>query len=81
MIGEAGKEAVVPLENTGFLQTMGRVVSSAVVDALGGITPHSGGFTGNGDIIIQIGGHEFGRIAIQEINKEQERAGQVLLNI
>lgn len=81
MIGEAGKEAVVPLENTGFLQTMGRVVSSAVVDALGGITPHSGGFTGNGDIIIQIGSHEFGRIAIQEINKEQERAGQVLLNI
>ena len=81
MIGEAGKEAVVPLENTGFLQTMGRVVSSAVVDALGGITPHSGGFTGNGDIIIKIGGHEFGRIAIQEINKEQERAGQVLLNI
>ena len=81
MIGEAGKEAVVPLENTGFLQTMGRVVSSAVVDALGGITSHSGGFTGNGDIIIQIGGHEFGRIAIQEINKEQERAGQVLLNI
>lgn len=81
MIGEAGKEAVVPLENTGFLQTMGRVVSSAVVDALGGITPHSGGFSGNGDIIIQIGGHEFGRIAIQEINKEQERAGQVLLNI
>ncbi|WOI91323.1 hypothetical protein RYQ61_00225 [Streptococcus intermedius] len=81
MIGEAGKEAVVPLENTGFLQTMGRVVSSAVVDALGGITPHSGGFIGNSDIIIQIGGHEFGRIAIQEINKEQERAGQVLLNI
>lgn len=81
MIGEAGKEAVVPLENTGFLQTMGRVVSGAVVNALGGILPQSGRFTGNGDIIIQIGGHEFGRIAIQEINKEQERAGQVLLNI
>ncbi|HGQ6744626.1 TPA: hypothetical protein ACL06E_002108, partial [Streptococcus pneumoniae] len=31
MIGEAGKEAVVPLENTGFIQTLGRVVSSAVV--------------------------------------------------
>ena len=81
MIGEAGKEAVVPLENTGFLQTMGRVVSGAVVDALGGILPQSGRFTGNGDIVIQIGGHEFGRVAIQEINKEQERAGQILLNI
>lgn len=81
MIGEAGKEAVVPLENTGFLQTMGRVVGGAVVNALGGGLPQSQGFSGNGDIVIMIGGHEFGRVAIQEINKEQERAGQVLLNI
>ena len=81
MIGEAGKEVVMPLENTGFLQTMGRIVGGAVVNALGGGLPQSGGFSGNGDIVIQIGGHEFGRVAIQEINKEQERAGQVLLNI
>lgn len=81
MIGEAGKEVVMPLENTGFLQTMGRVVGGAVVNALGGGLPQSGGFSGSGDIVIQIGGHEFGRVAIQEINREQERAGQVLLNI
>lgn len=81
MIGEAGKEVVMPLENTGFLQTMGRIVGGAVVNALGGGLPQSGGFSGDGDIVIQIGGHEFGRVAIQEINKEQERAGQVLLNI
>ena len=81
MIGEAGKEVVMPLENTGFLQTMGRIVGGAVVNALGGGLPQSGGFSGNGDIVIQIGGHEFGRVAIQEINREQERAGQVLLNI
>ena len=81
MIGEAGKEVVMPLENTGFLQTMGRIVGGAVVNALGGGLPQSGGFSGDGDIVIQIGGHEFGRVAIQEINREQERAGQVLLNI
>ena len=81
MIGEAGKEVVMPLENTGFLQTMGRIVGGAVVNALGGGLPQSGGFGGSGDIVIQIGGHEFGRVAIQEINREQERAGQVLLNI
>lgn len=80
MIGEAGKEAVVPLENTGFIQTLGRVVSSAVVNAMAGISPQ-GGFSGDGDIVIQIGGHEFGRVAIQEINKEHERAGQTLLKI
>ena len=81
MIGEAGKEVVIPLENTGFLQTMGRIVGGAVVNALGGGLPQSGGFSGSGDIVIMIGGHEFGRVAIQEINREQERAGQVLLNI
>ena len=81
MIGEAGKEVVMPLENTGFLQTMGRIVGGAVVNALGGGLPQSGGFSGDGDIVIQIGGHEFGRVAIREINREQERAGQVLLNI
>lgn len=81
MIGEAGKEVVMPLENTGFLQTMGRIVGGAVVNALGGGLPQFGGFSGSGDIVIQIGGHEFGRVAIQEINREQERAGQVLLNI
>ena len=80
MIGEAGKEAVVPLENTGFIQTLGRVVSGAVVNAMAGVSPQ-GRFSGDGDIVIQIGGHEFGRIAIQEINREQERAGQILLNI
>ena len=81
MIGEAGKEVVMPLENTGFLQTMGRIVGGAVVNALGGGLPQSGGFSGSGDIVIMIGGNEFGRVAIQEINREQERAGQVLLNI
>lgn len=80
MIGEAGKEAVVPLENTGFIQTLGRVVSSAVVNAMAGVGPQ-GGFSGDGDIVIQIAGHEFGRVAIQEINKEHERAGQTLLKI
>ena len=51
-VGEAGQEAVMPLErNTA------------------------------GDIVIQIAGHEFGRVAIQEINKEHERAGQTLLKI
>ncbi|VMW80904.1 TMP repeat family [Streptococcus pneumoniae] len=80
MIGEAGKEAVVPLENTGFIQTLGRVVSSAVVNAMAGVSPQ-GGFSSDGDIVIQIAGHEFGRVAIQEINKEHERAGQTLLKI
>ncbi|MGQ7657364.1 hypothetical protein ACTGZW_03405 [Streptococcus suis] len=80
MIGEAGKEVVMPLENTGFLQTMGRVVGSAVVNALGGGLPQSSGLP-NGDIVIVIGSREFGRFTIDEINKAQAEAGQLLLNI
>ncbi|MDG4500513.1 hypothetical protein [Streptococcus suis] len=80
MIGEAGKEVVMPLENTGFLQTMGRVVGSAVVNALGGGLPQSSGLP-SGDIVIMIGSREFGRFAIDEINKAQEQAGELLLNI
>ena len=79
MIGEAGKEAVVPLENTGFLQTMGRVVSSAVADVIGNNQPTSGVLTG--DIVIQLGGTEYARFTIDEINKEQERVGQTLIKI
>ena len=79
MIGEAGKEAVVPLENTGFLQTMGRVVSSAVADVIGNNQPTSSGLTG--DIVIQLGGTEYARFTIDEINKEQERVGQTLIKI
>ncbi|MDQ8821156.1 hypothetical protein RFF58_09070 [Streptococcus ruminantium] len=80
MIGEAGKEVVMPLENTGFLQTMGRVVGGAVVAALGGGLPQSSGWP-SGDIVIVLGSKEFGRFAIDEINKAQEQAGELLLNI
>ena len=58
---------------------MGRIVGGAVVKPWA-VVCQSGGFSGSGDIVIMIGGHEFGRVAIQEINREQER-GQVLLNI
>lgn len=77
-VGEAGQEAVMPLErNTGWISTLAQKVAERM--------PVNNTPTGYslpaGDIVIQIGGHEFGRVAIQEINREQERAGQVLLNI
>nr|DAQ20809.1 MAG TPA: minor tail protein [Caudoviricetes sp.] len=77
-VGEAGQEAVMPLErNTGWISTLAQKVAERM--------PVNNAPTGYslpaGDIVIQIGGHEFGRVAIQEINREQERAGQVLLNV
>lgn len=77
-VGEAGQEAVMPLErNTGWISILAQKLAERM--------PVNNAPTGYslpaGDIVIQIGGHEFGRVAIQEINREQERAGQVLLNI
>ena len=77
-VGEAGQEAVMPLErNTGWISILAQKLAERM--------PANNAPTSyplpSGDIVIQIGGHEFGRVAIQEINREQERAGQVLLNI
>ena len=58
---------------------MGRVVSSAVADVIGNNQPTSSGLTG--DIVIQLGGTEYARFTIDEINKEQERVGQTLIKI
>ena len=77
-VGEAGQEAVMPLErNTGWISTLAQKVAERmpVNNALTGYSLPAG------DIVIQIAGHEFGRVAIQEINKEHERAGQTLLKI
>lgn len=77
-VGEAGQEAVMPLErNTGWISTLAQKVAERmpVNNAPAGYSLPAG------DIVIQIAGHEFGRVAIQEINKEHERAGQILLKI
>lgn len=77
-VGEAGQEAVMPLErNTGWISTLAQKVAERmpVNNAPAGYSLPAG------DIVIQIAGHEFGRVAIQEINKEHERVGQTLLKI
>ena len=77
-VGEAGQEAVMPLErNTGWIS----ILAQKLAERMPANNVPTGYSLPAGDIVIQIGGHEFGRVAIQEINREQERAGQVLLNI
>ena len=77
-VGEAGQEAVMPLErNTGWIS----ILAQKLAERMPANNVPTGYSLPAGDIVIQIAGHEFGRVAIQEINKEHERAGQVLLNI
>jgi len=74
MIGEAGKEAVVPLENnTGWMDTLAQKVASAVSQAVS--------TNGNniGDIVIKFEEMTLGRAAIKSINAVQRNAGTTLL--
>jgi len=78
MIGEAGAEAVVPLErNTGWIDELARKLATA----LQGVQVAGAGAGGGGDIIIQIGGEEVGRIAIKELIKAQRQAGKTLIPV
>jgi phage-related protein len=77
-VGEAGQEAVMPLErNTGWIS----ILAQKLAERMPVNNVPAGYSLPAGDIVIQIAGHEFGRVAIQEINKEHERAGQTLLKI
>lgn len=69
MIGEAGAEAVVPLQNSGFVETMAKAVASAV---------QSSGKTGSdGDInlTMQIDGNVFGKLCVKAINGQTRKLG------
>lgn len=76
MIGEAGKEAVVPLENTSFVNSLASAVGSAVLSAMQ-ISNSSGGQNTdrNGDIVISIDGTILARIINPYLNNEQQRLG------
>ena len=75
MVGEAGKEAVMPLENnTGWMSVLAHKLAELMPQPK---TPNAP----MGDIVVQIGDREFGRFAINEINREQERAGRTLLYV
>ncbi|CAG5294317.1 phage tail length tape-measure protein [Streptococcus pneumoniae] len=77
-VGEAGQEAVMPLErNTGWIS----ILAQKLAERMPANNVPTGYSLPAGGIVIQIAGHEFGRVAIQEINKEHERAGQTLLKI
>lgn len=78
MIGESGKEAVVPLENTSFVTT----IASAIANEIGKVISAAGSNNNNnGDVVLKIGEMEFARIAIKAINNAQRAAGTTLLEI
>lgn len=75
MVGEAGKEAVMPLENnTGWITDLAGKVASRM--------PQGNSNTSNDspiEITLQIGSTKLGKVVIDSINKVQRQAGKSLI--
>lgn len=79
MMGEGGKrEAVVPLENSSFIDSFAGTIASAVAQAVGSNRGSGGGDT---TVVLKIGETEFGRAAIKSINSVHRQTGMTLLTI
>ena len=78
MVGEAGKEAVMPLENnTGWITDL----ASKVADRM----PRGGGNNNDnsisGDLILQIDGSIIGKVALNQLRKMQRQGGITLMPV
>ncbi|SHK39799.1 hypothetical protein SAMN02745163_03755 [Clostridium cavendishii DSM 21758] len=81
MVGEAGKEAVVPLENnTGWIDKVGSVVASAVLAAIQFNTQSSNNSNNNtGDSVFQLDGTTFARLFKPYADAENQRIGNSMI--
>lgn len=78
MVGEAGKEAVMPLENnTGWITDLAAKVADRI--------PVSGGNSNDnsmsGDLILQIDGSIIGKVALNQLRKMQRQGGITLIPV
>ena len=75
MVGEAGKEAVVPLENnTEWMKTVAKGISAELGDTNTTSTQPV-------EVVLQVRDRELGRLVIDSINQLQRQSGRVLLNV
>ncbi|UWG96778.1 hypothetical protein LPY66_18155 [Dehalobacter sp. DCM] len=77
MIGESGKEAVVPLENTSFVDTLASAIGTAVLNAMqfsqGSNTPQQV------QAVFNLEGSQFARAIAPLLDKENARRGNMAI--
>ncbi|MHB8077425.1 MAG: hypothetical protein ACYDGZ_27260, partial [Desulfosporosinus fructosivorans] len=78
MIGEAGKEAVLPLENTSFVDTLASAIGTAVLNAMQ-FSQQPNNQTQQGQAVFNLDGAQFARAIIPLVNKEQSRQGPMAI--
>ena len=81
MVGEQGKkEAVIPLENSAFINNFAATIAQAVATALAQANK-SGSSGGPDTLVLKVGETELGRVAIRAINGVQRQAGMTLITV
>lgn len=77
MVGEAGKEAVVPLENNkGGLRELASLLLTEM-----GPRNSSNDSSGDGDLILQIDGSVIGKVALKQLRKMQRQGNITLIPV
>lgn len=79
MLGEAGREAVVPLENTGFVSAIAAAVGTAVSSAVHGNSGTSS--SGDVNVTLQIDKDILGKATVSAINDRIRTTGVIPLTI
>lgn len=81
MVGERGKEAVVPLENTAFADS----IANAILRVLTPLFSNGSSIGKNSDgttvIVLKVGEYELGRVTVGAINKYHDVIGRVELEV
>lgn len=81
MVGEAGKEAVVPLENTAFADSIANAILRVLAPLFSKAdSPFSSNDT-NGEIVLKVGEYELGRVSVSAINKYHSMVGKIELEV
>jgi hypothetical protein len=83
MLGEAGKEAVLPLErNTGWIDMLANSIASAVGSAVLQATQFAGGGSSRDaerELVIEMDGIKVARVLLPKLDREAQRMGMAIL--
>lgn len=74
--GEAGKEMIVPLENTSFVNKLASALGNAVMQAMQFAVPQND--YSNQPLVLEIDGKEIARVMARPLQREYNRLGVVM---
>ena len=79
--GEAGKEMIVPLENTPFVNKLASALGTAVMQAMILNQPSGRGGSGTAEVVLNVDGKTFARALIPEFEKENNRTYNAIFKL